>query len=860
MIDSASWPRVRRILESAMDCPPHRRERLLDRACRGDDELRRQVNELLSHAPADDTWLDSPVPGAAPTLIELSELLGRTERVGNYRIMEPIAVGGMGVVLRAVDETAGRVVAIKIIRSLASPGMLRAFRREQRLLAQLDHPAITRLLETGLTPEGLPYIVMEYVEGRPIDEHIRLADLSIEDRLELFRSVCLAVHFAHQNLVVHRDLKPANILVIQSGQIKLLDFGIAKLLDRSSQGTVTETLAGAMTLRYSSPEQIRGEPITTATDVYSLGVILYELLTGRAPYELASRSRYEAEKIICESRPPSPSAAARTAESDKAAWPASLDHIVMMALHKDPAGRYTSAEQFADDISRYLGGLDIRAHQPSRVEWAVGVVKRHRLATALLAASFVIISTLAVISSLSARAANAAKDREMEARLVAERISGFTNELLAAAGPKNLGRAGAGLHVLEEASALAQRDLKDHPDLAAGIYHQIGQTYYHLRRSVDAERSLRLALHNYRLSARPDPQHLADCLGLLGGLLSYRDNEEGLTFQREAVSIVGSVHGEDSLPYADALHGLAFALTRCARPPAYHEAEEMYLRTLAIRRSHGAAESASTAVNLHALAALMRHQNRLDEADRYYKQSLEMERKVMSPLDDSYVDCLNDYALCLQDMRRYDDAEALLRETLRLATESFDDIAIADAMTNLGRVARARGDLPSARNWLHQSLAQLCRFVAGRPASDVSDGTRQRCRKLAESFSDESVKASAFTEFLDIVPVSNRASHIPPCACCHVLQQLAGLSVDTGDFVLARQLSQRAIEVLDRYDAAERLTRAHLVETLAEALYGCGQVEQARKMLGETVETLRLYRGPVHRETIAATARLDRCA
>ena len=859
-MDTASWPKVRRILESAMDRPPHRRDRLVDRACRGDPELLRQVRELLSREPVDDRWLDGPIPGAASSLVELSDFLARNERIAHYRIVEPIAVGGMGMVLRGVDESSPDAcpVAIKVIRGLASRRALLSFRREQRLLARLDHPNITRLLDTGLTVDKLPYIVMEFVDGLPIDEHARRASLTIEQRLNLFRFVCLAVHFAHQNLVVHRDLKPANILVTQTGQVKLLDFGIAKYLHGPHATTGAETLSDAMTLRYSSPEQIRGQAITTATDVYSLGVILYELLAERPPYELANCSRYEAERIICERKPSSPGHALPSMIGRKPPWSEGLDRIVMMAMHKEPARRYPSAEQFAEDIGRYVNGLDLRAHQPGRFEWAIGALRRHRLASTLAAAAFAIISTLAVVSMWTARAAGLSRDREMEARQVAERIGSFTSNLLAAAGPAKLGPAGAGLQVLEEASQLADRDLANHPDLAAGIYQQIGQAYYHLRRSSFAERNLRLALANYRKCPLVDVHQLADCLELLADILSYRDDQEGLSLQREALELRRQDHQENTLQFADSLHGLGFALTRCARPPRYQEAEDLYRQALAIRERLGAGQTPATARILHALAALMRHQDRLLDADRIYKQALELNRCVLSPLDQGYIDCLNDYALCLEDLKRFDQAAELLNESLRLASQSFDEIAAADALCSLARVARARGDRASARRLLHQSLSRLCDFIVTRRSTDLPLHAAARCQALAERFGDESAAPQhrAYDEFLAIVPVSNRASHVPPCAYCRVLDQLAALSVEDGEYEIAQRLSTRAIAMLDQFDPGERLTRAHLSETLAGALNGVGRTADARKLLSESVQVLTACRGPAHRETRAAAARL----
>ena len=296
-MNTTSWYKIRRILEAAIDCSPHRRERLLDRACKGDAELRRHVTDLLEQETPGDGWLESPVPGAVANLVEWSEVIGGSDRIGRYRVGDVIAVGGMGVVVQGFDDTASdaRPVAIKILsRGVGTRRMLRAFKREQQLLDQLDHPNITRLLDSGVCADGRPYIVMEYVDGRPIDEFVRTSGLPMADRLSLFRTVCLAVHYAHQNLIVHRDLKPGNILVSAGGVVKLLDFGIAKLLHDQPRvsGSATETMMDAMTLQYCSPEQIRGEPISTATDIFSLGVILYEMIAGCRPYDLGGASRY----------------------------------------------------------------------------------------------------------------------------------------------------------------------------------------------------------------------------------------------------------------------------------------------------------------------------------------------------------------------------------------------------------------------------------------------------------------------------------------------------------------------------------------------------------------------------------------
>jgi serine/threonine protein kinase len=283
-----------------------------------------------------------------------------------------IGHGGMGVVHRARrdDDAFCKTVARKIVRGGAGPEHLRRFGQERRILAQLEHPNIATILDGGTTAEGQPYLAMEYVEGEPIDAYCARCNLGTRQRLDMFRTVCGAVHYAHQNLIVHRDLKPANILVTADGQPKLLDFGIAKLLaaNLDPEAAPTATLMPVMTPEYASPEQIRGGPVTTASDVYSLGVLLYELLTGRRPLAVGGDSLEEIVRAVCETEPPPPSDACRSAGSATTRhWvtprdlQGDLDTIVLKALRKEPSRRYGSAQELSEDIRRHLVGLPVLA-------------------------------------------------------------------------------------------------------------------------------------------------------------------------------------------------------------------------------------------------------------------------------------------------------------------------------------------------------------------------------------------------------------------------------------------------------------------------------------------------------------------
>lgn len=410
------------------------------------------------------------------------------EHVGSYRILRELGHGGMGVVYLATrdDVALNRLVALKLVhRGMASPGVLERFERERQVLGALNHPNIARLLDGGTSDRGEPYFVMEYVEGRPIDEYCDARRLTIGERLALFRQVCAAVHHAHQNLVVHRDIKPRNILVTAEGVPKLLDFGIAKLLNPSMAPSLeapTQTGLRLMTPEYASPEQVKGLPITTATDVYSLGVVLFELLTGHRPYRLRTRIYHEVERIICEEEPQKPSTAITRVEAvdhgadaapDGAAAPSKhaggsqmitpeavgrarrerpprlrralegdIDNIVLMALRKEPQRRYASVEQFAEDIRRHLEGHTVIARADTPGYRAAKFVRRHR--AAVLSAGLVTVALLAGLTTTlwqwRVAADNAAElgdaNRDLQAaldakqKLVDETLSG-TEEILA---------------------------------------------------------------------------------------------------------------------------------------------------------------------------------------------------------------------------------------------------------------------------------------------------------------------------------------------------------------------------------------------------------------------------------------------
>jgi Tol biopolymer transport system component/tRNA A-37 threonylcarbamoyl transferase component Bud32 len=412
------WGIVKELLYSALDVAPNQRRAFLEERCGSDTGLLREVETLVASHESAGEFLEAPP--IEPAFDAAGDPILGT-RIGPYRVVEEVGHGGMGAVYRGVraDDTYRQEVAIKLIR----PGMdnefiVRRFRHERQILANLGHPNIARLLDGGTTADGLPYFVMEYIRGKPIDEYCNVLKLPTDERLKLFCTVCSAVHFAHEKLIVHRDIKPGNILIDKTGVPKLLDFGIAKLLDPElSSQTIdrTGTLVRMMTPEYASPEQVRGEQVTAASDIYSLGVLLYQLLTGHRPYRLNNKSPHELAQAICEENPARPStivgrveeitrpsgesiritpravAEARGSDPDqlRRALSGDLDTIILMAMRKEPHRRYATARLLADDIQRHLEGRRVMARKDTLGYRASKLMQRHR--SPLIAAAVVLV-------------------------------------------------------------------------------------------------------------------------------------------------------------------------------------------------------------------------------------------------------------------------------------------------------------------------------------------------------------------------------------------------------------------------------------------------------------------------------------
>ena len=557
------WEQIRQVFDGALERPAQDRAAYLRVLCARDEELRQEVETLLRSSDEAGEFLETPAAqlrqfvsrGFAPD-DEVGEYPAGY-RVGPYQFVRRIGRGGMGAVWLAnrFDQEYRKQVAIKMVkRGMDSQEILRRFRTERQVLANLDHPNIARLIDGGSTPDGLPYLVMEYVEGTPIDQYCEWRKCSISERLHLFRAVCSAVHYAHQNLVVHRDIKTSNILVAD-GVPKLLDFGIAKLL---SPDGVTLDLAQTrpemrpMTLDYASPEQIRGEPITTATDVYSLGVLLFRLLTGKMPYGPKLGSQAAMQHAICEQEPLRPSALVLADDStgvpqatqkmeavsesrDKARkrlrkkLAGDLDNIILMALRKEPHRRYLSVEQFSEDIGRYLEGRPVIARLDTPGYQFAKFVRRNVEAVAAAVVIGVALISIAVVSEHS-EVVDAAARRQAERTLQQTRHE-LVTAYLRGGEPSRAYAAAQLAYSAAPADPLARRDLAQASQALGDRAKAAGNRQEALRSYQDAFTQYEaLALTNPRDAAvQRDVMNAANTLGAIqleaddvpGALSSY---------------------------------------------------------------------------------------------------------------------------------------------------------------------------------------------------------------------------------------------------------------------------------------------------------------------------------------------------
>ncbi len=911
MEDPGTWPRIRSLLDGALELPAEQREAFVEGKC-PDDSVRRQVFSMLAAYAEDESLLDTPLwpapqeGGVAPG-----------DRLGPYLLTEKMGEGGMGAVYlaRRADASFDKLVAIKLLkRGWTSAAEVRRFRIERQILADLEHPSIAKLLDGGSTPGGQPYLVMEYVEGEPLDLYCERRGLSVEARLALFLEICAAVQFAHQNLIVHRDLKPGNILVDRDGRPRLLDFGIAKILAPAGFAEQVEpTAAGIapMTPQYASPEQVRGGAITTASDVYSLGVLLYRLLTGLPPYIFDQRDLKAVVDAVCHQEVPAPSSRLRRAAPQPAeAGPppatakrlrGDLDAIVAQALAKDPARRYATAEQLADDVRRHLARQPVRARGTAFSYRAGRFVSRHKLALGAAAAVFGVL--VAAILALLFQQERLIEQRNaaLRERNRSETVSSWLVELFTLPDPgRSLGEKVTARELLDKSRATVERELAGEPEVLATLLATLGETYGNLGQLKEAGDLFAAAIALHRHQGQPIAgsggeksegraiavYRLADILsqqgrypaarklalsaypGLLASLgedhpevircrtlLAYLDYQLG-DWQAAAA-------GFEEARAAARAHGDAFLLSRVLDYAAELEqargdldrAEADYGEALALRRRLKG-EDHPESVQLHSKLISLRARRQPAAAAVELRQVIARQRNLYGggphPL---LAVTLNNLGLLVLDEGRVAEAEALFEEALAMARTVYgrSHPTVAAILNNLGQAASQRGDLAAAEEAYQEAMAVSLEEKGERDPAYALMASNLGMAKMARGALDEA--GALFERALALTRETVGAEHPQNLAILNNLGQRAMAEQRTGD---ARELYRQAAAVGRRPDGGSLPELPTVLLNLGEVEFKLGLTEEARATFEETAKLAGGSLVGVHAAAYLARLELDR--
>jgi serine/threonine protein kinase/tetratricopeptide (TPR) repeat protein len=744
MMQAREWQRIQEIFETVTALPQPEREAYLAETCAGDEGVRQEVESLISVRQSADGFFETPaVAEGLKAFLDSGGELMVGHHIGPYKIIREIDRGGMGAIFLAArdDDQYQKRVAIKLIkRGMDTDFILRRFRHERQILANLDHPNIARLIDGGSTEDGRPYFVMEYIEGQRIDLYCDGRGLSIQERLKLFDQVCAAVQYAHQNLVVHRDLKPGNILVTKEGTPKLLDFGIAKLLDQEPGAERTLTALRVLTPEYASPEQIKGEAITSASDLYSLGVMLYQLLTGHPPYRLKSRSNHEVVRAVCDQEPERPSLVVGRAEQDpesigapakvitpekiselRATQPeklrrllsGDLDNIISTALRKEPQRRYQSVAQFAEDIRRHLAGLPVSASRDTLSYRTSKFVKRHK--TAVAAAAFVMLTLVGGIIATVWQARVATKERDVARieKAKAERINRFLQDTLGFADPSwQSPGAGRGMNAtvgdaLKQASQRAESELADQPEVLAGVLRTTGEAYQNLGQFDLAEHDLRESLDIYRKIYREDNPEVARALHLMADDISLKgERDTSLSLLQQALATYRKHSADGTVPPlwpVEALNDIGLISTTKGEPAA---GEQFLREALNLCPQVSGNDRAVVGVVLANLGQARMTQGDFTEAASLYQRSIDEYRRLPGRERLELATSLIFLGEALRLQRKFADSEAALQESLGITGRLTGDVSPNGALVTatLALVLYDKGDYSDAEAAAKRSL------------------------------------------------------------------------------------------------------------------------------------------------------------
>ena len=852
------------LFERALELEGADREQLLDKARREHPRTAAAVTELLRHAmkPAPElgpeALFSGPLWDDFASGLEEAEALPPVERIGPYRVMEQIGRGGMGVVYRAVrdDGEFDQQVAIKLVQPGADrDNVLRRFEQERQILAALEDSNIARLYDGGRHDDGRPYFAMEYVDGIRLDRYCDQHHLSVNERLDLFVQVARAVQHAHSRLVVHRDIKPSNILVTSKGNVKLLDFGIAKVLTPEDSGSaeLTQTAARVLTPDYASPEQVLGQPIGTASDVYQLGLLLFELLTGQRTRRVDKQSPSALRQAITEAPTKQPSTAvaeagdprlgelrATTTQRLRRMLQGELDVIVLRALDRDPERRYRSADALADDIECFRRGLPIEARPDTLGYRARRFAGRHRTGVAAALMFAVLVIGWAVTGTIQ----NARLAEERDAALVASRKAKETQDLLFGlfreADPFSAKGADLkALDVLRSGMDVVRAELAEQPQVRAEMLSALAGILQDLDQKTESRAALEEALATLREVESPSGEATAATLHRLStNLGDSGEREAAEAADREGLAIRRRLYGERHPLVANSLHGLAISLYRQRQ---YDGAEALLSEALAIHRAADPEDPVRTGVIMNDLAVMLGILGRLEEAISLHREAIALRRRLFPSGHAAIAESANNLGSILDDVGQLEESEALLREAVEARRAGLGEhhIRVANALGNLGTVLRRLRRLDEAEEVQLEALS-IRRRNLGDEHSNVAIslhalGLVQRQR------GDLATALETFRSALEMFRRTRPDAHRRPVAS---LIEIGAIKTDTGRLDEAEGLLRDALA-----EAMEHLGVDHWVTALAQlelgrTLVARGRATEARPLLERAATALESARGP----------------
>ncbi len=874
MTDS-TWTRLQELFEQALERPVDERQAFLDAACGDDEELRADVEVLLRADERNSALSDQP-PDLGVVLDSDAQLIGET--VGGWRILERVGVGGMGSVFLAerADGEFEQRAAVKIVRKgMDSDSVVQRFRQERQILARLNHPNIAGVLDGGVTDDGRPYFAMEFVDGQPITDFCDEHRLGVEERLELFRKACDAVHYAHRNLVVHRDLKPSNILVTRDGDVRLLDFGIAKVLDEPEDQNLTRTGMQVHTPAYAAPEQLKSEPITTATDVYALGVVLYELLSGRRPFEVR-RTPSELRELVLTGDPPKPSTAVLKVPADKDGRVGTetieelssrrgeraerlrrllrgdLDTICLMALHREPNLRYASADQMADDIRRHLEGLPVIA-SPDSFAYRIGkFYRRHRsgvISTIGVIVAFVVMSAVYTVRLTEER--NIALDEQRKAEQVVQFVTG----LFAMSDPsESQGEEITARDLLDAGAEQINNELSDRPEVQSTMRRVLGEVYYSLSLSDRAEELLKAALEQH-LELYGD-EHLDTATSKIALAFIYQDRGDydvARELMSGALATRRELRGGDHRDVVEALNTMAFLEETVGD---FETAERMFVESLDMSRRLFSGDDAYLAEALTNLAGLYRILERNDEAESLLRESLAMLQRIYGESDTEIDDTKRQLAGLLRDTESFEESRQLYLEVIESRTRMLgpDHLELANTWNSYSTLLNTMNEHEAALEANQNFIDIMERAIVG-PHPSLGAAYNNRANML-DDLGDVDGAIEYYQRSIEMQNLVGLPERHPNRS--FPLSGLASVYMQTDRFDEAASIYEEVLSLRQEHFDESHTLVIEAKSAYGAALTGVGRLEEAEPLIIEAYERFLADRGADHQRTQRAAYRLSR--